>query len=79
MEDANLTRSAKVTGRLGDAANLLISSSAIWAEEGGWDQVGIDGGNAASDVYRRSFCDLSFTIGLLIILVIVCAIEALGC
>ena len=35
-----LTRSAKVTGLLGRAASLLISSSAIWAEEGGCDQLG---------------------------------------
>lgn len=35
-----LTRSAKVTGLLGRAASLLISSSAIWTEGGGCDRGG---------------------------------------
>jgi hypothetical protein len=56
-----LTRSASVTGLLGRAASLLISSSGIWAEEGGCDQVGMAGGNVAAEVYNRVLSDRSLT------------------
>ena len=59
-----LTRSASVTGLLGRAANLLISSSEICAEEGGCDQVGIAGGDTAADVYHRILFNLTFKTGL---------------
>lgn len=58
------TRSASVTGLLGRAASLLISSSEICAEEGGCDQVGTAGGNDATDVYHRTLSDLTLKPGL---------------
>ena len=61
MRRCYLTRSANVTGLLGRAASLLISSSAICAEAGGCDQLGEARGNVAVEVYRRVSSGLGFT------------------
>ena len=49
---AYFTRSAKVNGRRGLSANLLMSLSEIWALEGGCDHVCILGGNVSVVVLR---------------------------